>query len=432
MSTGLLQRLEVEVSDLRAEGDAIATLAEASGGFSDEQRTRRDEIVARMSQLNGDIEAERSRQSWQRTAPAEPVADPVPAIPSDKAPTPFATLGEQLHAIYRAGSNPQIAPDPRLVAINEYAARQAAAAGAGESIGADGGFLVQSDLAATITQRVYNEGVLANACTFIDVGAGFNGVKVPLLNETSRADGSRFGAVRAYWLDEGTAITASRPKYAQTLIELKRLAGLFYATDDLLQDSVAVNSITDAAFTAELAFALDDSIINGTGSGRPQGILNANATVSVAKETGQAASTVLSENIWKMYARLWAPSMGRAKWFINQDVLPQIFQLKQDVGTGGVPMYMPPGGISAAPHGTLMGRDIVPIEHAATLGTVGDIMLADLSQYLLARKGGELAFGRGPPTPTPCFQFAGVALYACELPRSQRLHEMLLQHEPGR
>jgi HK97 family phage major capsid protein len=58
------------------------------------------------------------------------------------------------------------------------------------------------------------------------------------------------------------------------------------------------------------------------------------------------------------------------------------------VGTGGVPVYLPANGISGAPFATLFGRPVIPVEYAATLGTVGDVVLADLSQYGLLTKGG--------------------------------------------
>ena len=75
-------------------------------------------------------------------------------------------------------------------------------------------------------------------------------------------------------------------------------------------------------------------------------------------------------------------------WFINQDIEPQLFTMGLIVGTGGAPVYLPPGGLSASPYGTLFGRPAVPIEQCSTLGTVGDIILADMSQYVAAEKGG--------------------------------------------
>jgi HK97 family phage major capsid protein len=89
-----------------------------------------------------------------------------------------------------------------------------------------------------------------------------------------------------------------------------------------------------------------------------------------------------------MYARMWARSLPRSEWYINQDCWPQLFQLQHTIGTGGVPVFLPPGGISGAPYGTLLGRPVMPIEQCETLGTVGDIILADFSQYLMIEKGG--------------------------------------------
>jgi HK97 family phage major capsid protein len=78
-------------------------------------------------------------------------------------------------------------------------------------------------------------------------------------------------------------------------------------------------------------------------------------------------------------------------WFINQDILPQLMQMNQAVGTGGQLVYLPPGGLSATPYSTLYGREVVWTEYSSTLGTEGDIMLADMSQYTLVDKNGVQA-----------------------------------------
>ena len=49
---------------------------------------------------------------------------------------------------------------------------------------------------------------------------------------------------------------------------------------------------------------------------------------------------------------------------------------------------MPPSGLSGAPYGSLGGRPLKPIEFAGTVGSLGDIVLADLSQVLSISKGG--------------------------------------------
>ena len=66
----------------------------------------------------------------------------------------------------------------------------------------------------------------------------------------------------------------------------------------------------------------------------------------------------------------------------------QLFSMSLAVGTGGVPVFMPAGGAAGQPFSTLFGRPIVASEYGATLGTVGDIMLIDPTQYTLIDKGG--------------------------------------------
>ena len=90
-----------------------------------------------------------------------------------------------------------------------------------------------------------------------------------------------------------------------------------------------------------------------------------------------------------MYSRIFAQSRPNAVWLINQNIEPQLFTMSVAVGTGGALIYMPAGGLSGQPYGSLFGRPVIAIEQAATLGTIGDIIFADLTNgYILAEKGG--------------------------------------------
>ena len=156
----------------------------------------------------------------------------------------------------------------------------------------------------------------------------------------------------------------------------------------LLTDAVALGSVIQQAFAEEFAFVIDDAIIRGSGNGQPLGILNSGAFVSVTKETNQVADTIYFENIIKMWNRLWSRSRPNAAWYVHQDTLPQLQTMAQVVGVGGVPVYLPASGAAGAPYSTLMGRPVIEIEQADTVGDQGDIMLLDLSQYLMIDKGG--------------------------------------------
>lgn len=265
---------------------------------------------------------------------------------------------------------------------------QRAATGLGETIPSDGGFLVGTDISGELYRRAYTMGQIASRTRRVTLSSGANSLKINGIDETSRATGSRWGGVRGYWLAEAASLTASTPTFRQIELNLRKLGVLAYATDELLQDAGALGSLILEAAAEEIMWLTENSIVNGTGAGQPLGVLNAGALVSVAKETGQAATTFVAENAFKMWSRLWARSRGNAAWFINQDVEPQLFAMSVAVGTGGVPVYLPANGLSSSPYGTLFGRPVVPVEYAATLGTVGDVLLADFSEYFLADKGG--------------------------------------------
>lgn len=264
-----------------------------------------------------------------------------------------------------------------------------AASGANETVPSEGGFLVGREETKEIMRRTFEKAVIASRCTRRPVGAGFNGTSWYELDEKSRVAGSRHGGIQAYWAPEAATATATKPKLAKRNLDLAKLMGLVYVTDELLQDASALEAEVNALVSDEFAYKIDDAIFaSGTGAGMPLSLLNSDCIVSVAKESGQAATTIVYENILKMWMRLWAPSRGNAAWFINQNCEKELATMALVVGTGGVPVYMPAGGLSTSPYGTLMGRPVIPIEQAKTVGTVGDIVLADMSQYRLIEKGG--------------------------------------------
>ena len=297
-----------------------------------------------------------------------------------KAAMPWASLGEQLKAVYVAATQPH-RTDERLKA-------QKAILGANETVPSDGGFLVQPNFSSEIFRAATEVGQVVPRVRRIPIGAGANGLIMNAVDETSRATGSRWGGVQAYWAAEGDTATATKPKFRQMELKLNKLMAVMYATDELLADTTALGAIAQQALSEEITWTAENAIFRGTGAGQPVGIIGHASTVSVAKETNQPAATILVNNIFKMWARMWSRSRANAVWFINQDIEPQLLALEFPVGTGGMPAYMPPGGLSQSPYGTLLGRPIIPVEYASTLGTVGDIILADLTQYVMIDKGG--------------------------------------------
>ena len=317
--------------------------------------------------------------------------EPQIQVTKDDSEQPFKNAGEFFRAVANAAGGQK---DRRLLPLQSedgYAVREykATPTGANEDVPSEGGFLVGEDQAPGLIERMYADGEVLNRISWANVGPNSNGLVMNGVDETSRADGSRWGGVRGYWVAEGASITASQPSFRQIALRLHKAAALCYATDELLADASALESWLMTVAPAELRFKVEDAIINGNGVGKPAGVLNDSGIyVEISAETGQAATTLVYENVLKMWAQMWAPSRNNAVWYINQDVEPQLNTMSLAVGTAGVPVYLPAGGASGQQYGTLFGRPVIPIEYCATLGTAGDVILADMSQYQGIRKGG--------------------------------------------
>ena len=366
-------------------GDIDAKCVVENRDPSESERSLKKELMDGIDELHDIVLTQERQERMQKALDAPtgpPLTQPGPSkiTQEERNKDRFGTFGEQLAAVMRAGM-PGGHVDPRLRNVR-------AASGLSESVPSDGGFLVQQDFSGELLQQVFETGVLASRCRRVQISGNSNSIKINGIDETSRVT-NRSGGILGYWEEEAAQKTASAPKFRKIELNLKKLIGLCYATDELLEDAAALEGVIRTGFASEFGFLLDDAIVNGVGAGQPLGILNAGCLVSVTKETGQKAATIMAENIIKMDSRLFPSSNTNAVWLINQNTKPQLYTMSLSVGTGGIPIYMPAGGLSGQPYSTLLGKPVLPIEQAATLGTVGDIMLVDLAGgYILAEKGG--------------------------------------------
>ncbi len=366
--------MKAKREDARLKAMAVLNKAEAEDRFlSEDEQKEIDQYESEIRSWDESIgRAEKLLAIEPEDRAAEvPEVKPTPSKLEEKR---FASFGEQLLAAYRAAM-PGGHTDERL--------STRAASGLNETTPSDGGFLVQQDFVTELLKRTYETGILASRAKKIPISTNANGLKINAVDEDSRANGSRWGGVQTFWESEADEHTGSKPKFRQLELSLKKLTGLCYATDELLQDSAALEAVIRQAFAEEFGFKIDDAILSGSGEGEPLGILNGGALVKVEKEKDQTA-IVTVENLIKMWNRLWSKSRANAVWYINQEIEPYLYTLK----LGDKPVYIPAGGISEKPYGTIFGRPVVPLEQCSAAGEVGDIILADIGQYLLIDKGG--------------------------------------------
>lgn len=295
---------------------------------------------------------------------------------------PWAHFGEQVQAVINAGNpNYRGERDLRL-----YAAAQ----GMSQSVPAEGGFTVAPEFSNGIWEAMSGQSDnllnLTDNYTVTGESLTFNADA-----ETSRATGSRRGGIQAYWMSEAAQYTKSKPTFRQVRIEPQDLGVFVYMTDKLLANSgVALGQYVSRAAADEIATMVTESLVNGTGSGQPKGIVGSGAAVTVSKETNQAADTINQLNISKMWARMHPRLRAGAVWLHNVDVEPQLDTLSTVVqnvaGTENVGGYA--NKVFDAERRTLKGRPLIACESCATLGDLGDLILWAPKAYLTGTRGG--------------------------------------------
>jgi HK97 family phage major capsid protein len=291
----------------------------------------------------------------------------------DEADQPFSK-GEFFMAVKNAALYPG-REDPRLRPL-----KVRDATGTSEGVPAEGGYLLQPSVAPGILERMYTTGQILKRIAKDPIGANSNSMAYNGVDETSRADGSRHGGILGYWLSEGGTKIATKPKFYQFDLKLKKVAALCYATDEQLMDTTNLESWLSRVVPEELRFMAEDAIYEGNGVGKPLGFLLSPCLISVLRQT---LATVSYIDIVNMWSRRWAGESDYV-WLINQDVTPQLDQLYL---TSTLPV--PPNFVTYGADGVMRmkGKEVIEVEYAQTMGTVGDIVLASLSQYQAITKG---------------------------------------------
>ena len=301
---------------------------------------------------------------------------------------PFANLGEQLRAVMRASNGDHRAKE-KLLQV------RAAAAGGSEAVPSDGGFLVFPDWSAELLLRAYNTGAILKRCLNIDIGS--SSFKRPQFDESSRVTGSRLGGVQSYWEDEAQSLVPTtltgltqtqKPAFNNIEVKANKLTGFLYLTSEVDADSDAFGTWASYAFGQELLFALENAIIQGTGAGQPEGIMNSPALITVAATAGQASGTVTSQNIYGLLQSFWSASYNSAGSVIlyNGQLLPQLAALATIVGTAGGQSSMWSWCPDDDNYDRLCGFAALNSEYCSQPGTPGDIILADLSRFLVIKR----------------------------------------------
>lgn len=294
-------------------------------------------------------------------------------------------LGAQFKAEDHGGSLAQFLIDvsPKAFMTQELADRRTALKNAAASSGepASGGFLIPEAFRAELLALQLENSVVRPRARIVPMET--SRVLYPFLDVTSHTE-NVFGGVQGYWTPESGAMTDVAATFGRLALEAWKLTAFANVPNELVADSaISFEAFIRSTFPQALAYFSDVAFLSGNGAGQPLGINTSGnaARVSVAKEAGQAADTIVWENIVKMYSRMLPQSLGNAVWVISTDVFPELATMALSVGTGGGPIWLNNG--VGGPPATILGRPVVITEKVPSLGNQGDISFIDFSYYLV-------------------------------------------------
>ena len=258
-------------------------------------------------------------------------------------------------------------------------------AGMTETVPSDGGFLVPTQLAEQIHAVSLENEIVMPRCFVQPMKS--NECKVPAMAIGDHSANLYGGFTASYTAETGT-ISEADPKTRSMSLIAKKLTGMVRFSSELAADIPGGEKQIINICGKGLGWYRDKAFLKGTGAGEPLGILNAGCTIEVAKESGQNANTIVYENLVNMLSRLHPACFNNATWICQVSVIPQLLQLSMAVGTGGsaVPVLSESNG-----KWKILTRPVVFTEKTEKLGDKGDIILADLSQYVVGLRG-EMRF----------------------------------------
>ncbi len=265
--------------------------------------------------------------------------------------------------------------DPRLIR-----------SGLNETTPSDGGFWVPTET----VQKIHNislENELIMPRAFVQPMIS-NEIKIPGV-EIGDHGTSLYGGFKAAYVGEGEEIPEENPKARDMTLMAKKLTGRLKLTNELVQDMVGGPEQIINICGQGLAWYRDRAFLKGSGAGQPLGILNAGCTIEIAKLSGQANDTIHYENLTMMLARLHAASFNRSVWICHQSTIPQLMQLfvVHEEGDDTLGSHYPVLREDGSGF-KMLTRPVLFTEKSMPLGSRGDVILADLSQYIIGLRQG--------------------------------------------
>jgi HK97 family phage major capsid protein len=192
------------------------------------------------------------------------------------------------------------------------------------------------------------------------------------------------GGVALTWTAEGADMTGiNDPDLPDMRLLPKEISGMATINNKTLNNWSAAGDFLTNLLRQAWVTGRDFKFLRGSGAGVPLGILNPNAK-GVIQVKRKDANKVQYVDIINMLSKLYPESLANAIWVTTITNLPQIATLQNPLGQYIFILDNATQGLS----GRLMGIPIRFTGKIPTVGTAGDLVLADFSKYLIKNGSG--------------------------------------------
>ena len=234
----------------------------------------------------------------------------------------------------------------------------------------EGGYLVPDEYENTLIEKLHDENVIRQYATVIKSSNGDK--KIPVVA----------GYGEATWTDEEAAYTESDDSFGVITLGAHKLTSIIKVSEELLNDSAFdLEQYISKEFVRRMAVAEENAFINGTGTGRPTGILQ---TAETGKTTA-AAAAITADEVIDLYHSLRSPYRKNAVFIANDSTVKSVRQLKDSNG-----MYLWQPGLKEGQPDTLIGNRIISSAYMPEIGAgKKPILFGDISYYWIADRQGR-------------------------------------------
>jgi len=366
----LLKRRQEIIDELDA---ILAAADEEKRDLTEDEEKRYTELEAEAETVEADIEKcqadeDRRARLQARKDDQKKIRKQPPRMAATyraEDPKEFRSIGEFLFTCVHNRN------DPRLYDLYEERAQSM-------GTGAKGGFAVPTQFRETLLSVTPQEAIFRPRCTVIEAGdPPDSAITMPALDQTGTSD-HMYAGVAVQWIGEGSTKPETDMNLREVELEPKEVAGHIVTTDKLLRNWAAASSVLETQMRLATIAAEENAFYNGNGVARPLGILQCGARVNYSRAT---ANQIAFADVAGMFARL--KFGGSPVWIASQTTLPQLMTIQDAAGN-----YIYVQSATAAVPSTMFGYPVLLHDRSVGLGTTGDLILCDLSYYLIKNGSG--------------------------------------------